>query len=212
MRGRPAIIRALSYDLLVFDLDGTLVDSAPDISASLRRVLERLGRPAIPHEKVVASIGAGVRKLVERTSPPPHEPVLEAFLAEYGDHLLDRTSLFPGVAGTLAALPHRKIVLSNKPEGMSRRIVEGLEIARFFEAVYGGDSFAARKPDPGAFRSAVGPARDVLVVGDSGIDVETARNGGARACVVTYGYAKPGELEGADFRIDRFDQLLDLLR
>jgi phosphoglycolate phosphatase len=202
----------VAYDLLVFDLDGTLVDSAPDISQSLRRVLARLGRPAIPHEQVVASIGSGVRKLIERTAAPPHEPVLEAFLAEYGEHLLDRTRLFPGVGETLAALPHRKIVLSNKPGGMTRRIVEGLGIHRHFEAVYGGDSFPVRKPDPAVLWSAAGTAREVLVVGDSAVDSETARNAGAKACLVTYGYAKPGELESADFRIDRFDQLLELLR
>jgi phosphoglycolate phosphatase len=202
----------LDFDLLVFDLDGTLVDSAPDISASLRRVLERMGRAPISHQQVVLAIGSGVRKLIERTSAPPHEPVVDAFMKEYGEHLLDQTRLFPGVAETLARLPARKIILSNKPEGMSRRVVEGLGIAKHFDAVYGGDSFAARKPDPAAFRAAVGEARRVLLVGDSGVDAQTARNGGAKLCLVTYGYAKPGELDGADYRIDRFDELLTLLR
>lgn len=202
----------MDYDLLVFDLDGTLIDSAPDISASLRRVLARMGREPIPHERVVAAIGSGVRKLIERTTTPPHEPVVEAFLAEYSAHLLEETRLFPGVEETLSKLPGRKIVLSNKPERMSRRVVEGLAIARHFEAVYGGDSFPARKPDAACFRAAVGEARRVLVIGDSGVDLQTARNGGAAMVAVTYGYFKPGELEGADFRIDRFDQLLDLLR
>lgn len=202
----------MKFDLLVFDLDGTLVDSAPDISASLRRVLERMGRAPISHDRVVLAIGSGVKKLIERTAAPPHEPVVDAFMKEYGEHLLDQTKLFPGVAETLARLPGRKIVLSNKPERMSRSVVEGLGIARHFEGVYGGDSFAARKPDPAAFRAAVGEARDVLLVGDSGVDAETARNGGARFCAVSYGYVKPGELDGADYRIDRFEELLDLLR
>ena len=202
----------MDYDLLVFDLDGTLCDSAADISASLRRVLVRLGRPAISHADVVQAIGAGVRKLVERTTPPPVEPVIDAFMTEYAAHLLDETRLFPGVGRTLALLPGRKIVLSNKPEALSKRVVEGLGLSRHFEAVYGGDSFPERKPDPACFRRAVGSARKPLMIGDSGTDVLTGRNAGAAVCAVTYGYFKPGELEGADFKIDRFDQLLDLLR
>jgi phosphoglycolate phosphatase len=200
------------YDLLVFDLDGTLADTADDIAGALQRVQARLGLPVATREKVVAAIGSGVRKLIERTAPPPAEPILEAFLAEYGEHLLDRTRLYPGVAETLARLPVRKIILSNKPEAMSRRMAAALGIAGHFEAVYGGDSFPERKPDPAAFRRAVGDARRVLMVGDSGTDVQAARNGGAEICVVTYGYFKPGELDGADFRIDRFDQLPDLVR
>src|SRR5437016_13898598 len=110
----------MKYDLLVFDLDGTLCDSAPDISSSLRRTLARMGRAPISHETVVAAIGAGVRKLIERTTTPPIEPVMEAFLKEYGEHLLHETRLYAGVAETLAALPGRKIVLPNKPEAISK--------------------------------------------------------------------------------------------
>jgi phosphoglycolate phosphatase len=202
----------MEYDLLVFDLDGTLCDSAPDISASLRRTLERMGRAPISHETVVAAIGSGVRKLIERTTTPPIEPVMEAFLKEYAEHLLDQTKLYTGVADTLAALPVRKIVLSNKPEAMSKKVVEGLGIARHFDAVYGGDSFPERKPDPACFRRAINGAARPLMIGDSGTDVQTARNSGAAVVAVTYGYFKPGELDAADFRIDRFDQLLGLLR
>lgn len=202
----------MKYDLLVFDLDGTLCDSAADISASLRRTLERMGREPISHERVVAAIGSGVRKLIERTTMPPIEPVMEAFLKEYSEHLLDQTRLYAGVAETLEAIPVRKIVLSNKPEAMSKRVVEGLRIARHFEAVYGGDSFPERKPDPACFRRATNGASRPLMIGDSGTDVQTARNSGAAVVAVTYGYFKPGEIDGADHRIDRFDQLLGLLR
>ena len=202
----------MGFDLLVFDLDGTLVDSAPDISSSLRRVLVRMGREPISHERVVAAIGKGVRLLIERTTTPPFEPVVEAFMAEYAAHLLDETRLFPGVEATLAALPGRKIILSNKPEALSRRLVEGLGLTRRFEAVYGGDSFPVRKPDPECFRRAAGNAARPIMIGDSGVDAQTARNAGAPFCAVTYGYAKPGELDGADYRIDSFAELLDLLR
>jgi phosphoglycolate phosphatase len=199
-------------DLLVFDLDGTLCDSAPDISASLRRVLRRMGKPEVSHEQVVQAIGSGVRLLIERTSPPPHAPVVEAFMAEYAEHLLDETRLYPGVAETLERLPMRKVVLTNKPVGLARRVVSGLGIEGRFETVFGGDSFPVRKPDPACFRAAAGDARRPLMIGDSGVDVATGRNAGVKVCAVTYGYHKPGELDGADVRIDRFDQLLGLFR
>jgi phosphoglycolate phosphatase len=202
----------MKYELLVFDLDGTLVDSADDIVASLQRVLGRMGRPVLEPGEIRAAIGSGVRKLVERTAAPPHEPVIEAFLAEYGEHLLDRTRCYAGVEATLGALRGRKVVLSNKPEALSRKIVEGLGLARHFEAVYGGDSFPTRKPDPAGLRAAAGAATRILLVGDSGIDVQTARNAGVPVCAVRYGYFKPGELDGADFVIDRFDALLELVR
>jgi phosphoglycolate phosphatase len=200
------------HDLLVFDLDGTLIDSAPDIVASLQAVQRRMGREVLDDARIVAAIGSGVRQLIARTTEPPHEPVLEAFMAEYAEHLLDRTTLFPGVAETLAALPGRKIVLTNKPVALSRRVVDGLGVAAHFDAVFGGDSFPTRKPDADAFRRAAAGAERPLMIGDSGTDVMTARNAGVPCVAVTYGYFKAGELDGADHRIDRFDQLLELLR
>ena len=95
---------------------------------------------------------------------------------------------------------------------MSKKVVEGLGISRHFDAVYGGDSFPERKPDPACFRRAVNGAARPLMISDSGTDVQTARNSGAAVVAVTYGYFKPGELDGADFHIDRFVQLLSLLR
>jgi phosphoglycolate phosphatase-like HAD superfamily hydrolase len=105
-----------------------------------------------------------------------------------------------------------KIVLSNKPSAMSKKIVEGLGISKHFAAVYGGDSFPVRKPDPECWKLATAGASKPVMIGDSGTDVQTAKNGGATAIAVTYGYFKPGELDAADHRIDRFAQLLDLLR
>jgi phosphoglycolate phosphatase len=200
------------YDLIVFDLDGTLVDSAPDIVASLQRALERLGREVIPADRIVAAIGRGLRKLVEDTSAPPYEPVMEAYMEEYEAHPVERTRLYPGVAETLPQIGARKVVLSNKPLKLVQGVLEALNVAAHFEALYGGDSFPVHKPDVEVFRRATRGARRVLVVGDSGVDVAMARNAGVPVCAVTYGYQKPGELDGADYRIDRFDQILDLLR
>lgn len=206
-------INPLKYDLLVFDLDGTLADTAGDIAEAMRRVLARLGRPAVARERVLSAIGRGVRRLAEGVASPPHEPVVEEFMKEYSAHLLEATRLYPGVAETLEALASaRKIVLSNKPAEMSRRVVEGLGIARRFEAVYGGDSFPECKPDPACLRRAAGGARRILMVGDSAIDVQAAQNAGVEMCAVTYGYAREGDLAAADFRIDRFGRLLDIVR
>ena len=196
----------------MFDLDGTLIDSAPDIVASLQAVQKRMGREVLSNERIRAAIGKGVRQLISGTSQPPHEPVLEAFMKEYDEHLMDRTTLYPGVVETLEKLPGRKIVLTNKPLGLSKRVVEGLGLAKHFDGVFGGDSFPTRKPDADAFRRAAGGAKSALMIGDSGVDVETARNAGVPCVAVTYGYFKPGELDGAEHRIDRFAQLLELLR
>jgi len=202
----------MRFDLLVFDLDGTLIDSAPDIVASLQAVQRRLGREVLPDAQIVAAIGGGVRTLIAKTSAPPYEPVVEEFLREYEAHLLDRTRPFPGVAETLAELPGRKVVLTNKPHRLSVKAVEGLGLMRHFEAVYGGDFFPTRKPDADCFRRAARGAERPLMIGDSGVDVATARNAGAPVCAVTYGYWKPGELDGADYRIDAFSELRALLR
>ncbi len=202
----------MRYDLIVFDLDGTLIDSMDDLASSLRRALAKHGRPDVTRQKVADSVGRGTPKLIASTTHPPYEPVLKTFLEDYEEHLLDQTKLYPGVEETLSALEVRKLVLSNKYEGFSRKILEGLGAARHFEAIYGSDSFNVRKPDPAGLRAAVGSARRILFVGDSAVDVQTARNAGVESCAVTYGYAKPGDLDDADYRIDRFELLLERVR
>ena len=203
-------------DTILFDLDGTLADTAGDIAASVAHAMAASGLTPPRRDTVVAAIGAGVRKLIERlvADASKRDAVLADFLEHYGGHLLDRTRLYPGVAETLAAIDATCVVVTNKPEAFSRTILDRLGVARFFRAIVGGDSLPVRKPDPaivGRVLADVGGTRAWLV-GDSGTDVATAKAAGIPVVAVTYGYHKPGELDGADWVVDRFSAIAPLLR
>ena len=145
-----------AFEHVVFDLDGTLVDSRLDLSAAVNHVLRTFGLPELPLETVCQYIGQGARVLVQRALGPAHEgrldEGLEVFLTYYGTHLLDHTVAYDGIPETLAALADAGVVLSvltNKPAAMSRAILDGLRLLSHFAAVVGGDSLPLRKPDPG---------------------------------------------------------------
>jgi phosphoglycolate phosphatase len=190
--------------LLVFDLDGTLIDSSLDLATSVNAAREHLGMPPLAHEQVFGFIGHGAPMLVRRSLGPGAsdgevEQALAFFRAHYGEHLLDNTHPYPGVREALEALEaagfasgsRAMAVLTNKPAGFSEAILEGLGLRRFFRRVYGGESFERKKPDPVGVQTLLGEfgaaPREAMVVGDSEIDVQTARNAGAWACGVTYG-------------------------
>ena len=187
------------YRHVSFDLDGTLVDSRADLAAAVNHVLGELGRPALPSDQLQGFVGEGARRLVERAlgaAAPAAlvEDALARFLDRYGQHLLDTTRPYPGVPAMLEALGTWGValsVLTNKPERMSRAILDGLGLARHFVAVVGGDSLPTRKPDPAGVAhllSLGGTSRDeMLLVGDSGIDVRTARAAGIAFCGVAWG-------------------------
>lgn len=208
----------MRFDLVFLDLDGTLVDSGPDIAASLNWALRSEGEPELPEARVIAAIGGGVPVLLDRTigaGHPKRARVHAALSAHYGGHLLDRTTLYPGVRETLERIAVPRVMVTNKPEPMTRKLLEGLKIEGLFAAIYGGEGRLPRKPDPAAVLEAldrfkVAKARAILV-GDSGVDVATARAAGIASCAVTYGYSSPGELDGADYRIARFDELAGVL-
>jgi phosphoglycolate phosphatase len=186
-------------ELVVFDLDGTLIDSAGDLAASVNAALQRLApqSPAVPLEQVRAFIGDGAAMLVARTlaaagvSVAP-EAALPVFLECYEARLLDTTVLYPGVRESLDALRDRTLaVLTNKPGRMSRRILDGLGVAGRFARICGAGDVPAKKPDPAGLRmlldeAGVRPSSAVLV-GDSAIDVRTGRAAGVRTVGVTYG-------------------------
>ena len=199
--------------LVIFDLDGTLVDSRLDLANSVNGMLRHYGRPELPQEVIASYIGDGAPMLVRRALGDPDDDqflqeALEIFLVYYRAHKLDTTVLYPGIVEALRAMrlsrngaPERSMaVLSNKPVNPSRAIVEALGLSEFFPQVYGGNSFHTKKPDPlGALTLArdyqVEP-RQSLIVGDSDIDVLTARNAGMWSCGVKYGFA-PHSLEQA---------------
>ncbi len=209
-------------DLVICDLDGTLVDSRQDIATSVNELLNRLGRERLPNERIYGFIGNGVRRLLERalgdSSSEAVERALEEFLPIYRKHLLDTTLPYPGVQETLESLrPGRTLaVLTNKPHPEAAAVLEGLGLASYFHHVYGGESFPRRKPDPIGIHvllEATGARRNrTLMVGDSRIDYETARNASISICMVSYGLgaAEIAELS-PDYLIDDFRQLVSIV-
>lgn len=195
--------------LIVFDLDGTLVDSRLDLAGSANRLLEELGAPQLSVDQVVAMVGEGARVLVGRVLAAAHveadlDEALERFLLIYDRHLVDHTTLYPGIVETLDALEGitRLAVLTNKPQQHTERLLEALDLRRFFAEVIGGDSRFPRKPDPAALEhlmaSAGATPQTTIMVGDSMIDVETARRASAHVCVARYGFGVFDEAQLTD--------------
>jgi phosphoglycolate phosphatase len=214
--------RIVAVDLIIFDLDGTLVDSRLDIANSVNEVLQRMDRQRLPEKKVYEFIGHGVRNLLERSlgNAPDKEVDLsvEMFLQSYGRHLLDNTRLYPGTREALEVLrPGRTLsVLTNKPLAESIALLEGLELRSYFQFIYGGESFPRRKPDPMGAEALIekaGADRDrVLMVGDSRVDYDTARNASIHICLVSYGFG--AEEIGAlapDYVVDDLRQLIPIV-
>ncbi|MBZ5702439.1 MAG: HAD-IA family hydrolase, partial [Acidobacteriia bacterium] len=183
---------------LIFDLDGTLIDSKRDLILSVNAMLREMGRGELSEERIAGYIGAGAPQLIARAlgegaSEDEKKRGLEFFLGYYEEHKMDHTRAYAGVPEALGELRRYPMaVLTNKPFKISRRILEELGLAEFFRAVYGGNSFETKKPDPlGAQRilQELGAApREALLIGDSEIDVQTARNAGTLAAAVNYGF------------------------
>lgn len=215
---------AAQLEILVFDLDGTLIDSSQDLAASVNAALRALGRPVLSPGQIASFVGDGVPALVRRamaaTGGASDGEIAEAtalMLGHYQQHALDTTCLYPGVAHLLPALAARYelAVLTNKPEAPARRILAGLGAAAHLGGIYGGDSFAAKKPDPAGLRAILGarfPSAAALMIGDSVVDIQTGRGAGAWTCAVSYGFAprdwRPGM---ADWEIGAFGELAALL-
>jgi len=187
---------------LIFDLDGTLIDSKTDLALSVNAALEHLGRPALPHEPICRYVGNGAQLLIQRAlgenaTDQEAEAGLQYFLSYYRGHMLDNTVPYPGVREGLELLAGRPMaVLTNKPVRFSNAIIEGLGLSRYFRYVYGGNSFERKKPDPIGvevlLRDLQVPPGEAVMVGDSEVDVRTARNAGIWACGVSYGLGLEG--------------------
>lgn len=197
----------IKIDLLIFDLDGTLADTGKDLASAVNHTLRRLGLPALEEKLIVSYVGDGVEILIKRAlgqaAQERHGAALEIFLAYYGEHLLDKTRLYPGV---LECLNHfaekRKILISNKRQEFTVRIVEGLGIARYFEDIVGGDLYPYKKPDarlaaPYLARYNVKGERTVIV-GDGPNDILLARNAGIYSCAFLNGLVAREKLQALD--------------
>jgi phosphoglycolate phosphatase len=214
--------------LLIFDLDGTLIDSREDLANSINAMLRHFGKKELPHEVIASYIGDGAPMLVRRSlGDPDDENFLQDavlyFMGWYREHKLDNTYVYDGVKEALSAiqksrdgLPLKMAVLSNKPVGPSRAIVEALGLGPYFFQVYGGNSFHTKKPDPAGVQILLEEAgvepEETVIIGDSDIDVLTARNAGIYSVGVTYGLA-PHTLQDAppDVLIDHPKELADVL-
>jgi phosphoglycolate phosphatase len=206
---------------LVFDLDGTLVDTAPDLMATTNTLLARDGRRTVDHADMRRLVGHGARNLISEAfkltgaavDPARLETLYDAFLKDYESHVAAASRPYPGVVETLEALQAdgvRMGVLTNKPQGPSLLLLEALGLNRFFGTVCGGGKRPWLKPDPRLFAEVVaeigGPG--AVMVGDSITDVETARAAGAPVILLSYGYTpEPASTLGADLVLDDFRQV-----
>ena len=214
--------------LVIFDLDGTLIDSRLDLVHSVNAALRHIGRAALPDDVIASYVGDGAPILIQRAlggeavDDALVRQGLQFFLSYYREHKLDHTTVYAGVQEALAAIqsarngvPRKMAVLTNKPVVASRAIVEALGLGPFFTQVYGGNSFATKKPDPEGARklleeSGVRP-QEAAIVGDSKVDVETGQNAGLWTVGVSYGFA-PHTLEGSppDLLVDTPHELAEV--
>jgi phosphoglycolate phosphatase len=209
-------------NLVIFDLDGTLVDSKLDLVLSVNAARGLMELPPISDQLVSSYVGNGAPVLMRRAlgteaSEADVERGLEFFLKYYRAHMLDNTQLYPGVKNALDRLHAagaKMAVLTNKPVRFSRSIVEGLGLKQHFFQVYGGNSFEQKKPDPIGIETLLresGLARErTIMVGDSGVDVQTARNAKVQACGVSYGFQPESFVEyPPDFVVDDMAELVE---
>ena len=218
-----------SIRLLVFDLDGTLIDSRLDLIHSINAMLRHFERPELPGDLIATYVGDGAPALVRRALGDSSDEglfrsALEYFLGYYRIHKLDHTVVYAGIPEALARLASagndvRRLmaVLSNKPVNPSRDIVQALGLGDFFVRIYGGNSFTTKKPDAlgveTLLRETAVAAAEAIMIGDSSVDVLTGRNAGVWTCGVTYGFA-PHTLEEVppDVLLESPKELVELLR
>jgi len=207
-------------DLVIFDLDGTLIDSSRDLANSVNATREPLHLAPLDDGTVYSYVGNGALVLIRRALGPDYsedevQDALMFFLGYYRDHMLDHTVLYPGVRDVLNrfhAAGIRMAVLTNKPVRLSQAIIDGLSLTAHFMRVYGGNSFEQKKPHPIGIETLItecGASRDeTLMVGDSSVDVQTARSAQVKVCGVTWGF-QPETFADCppDFLIHRPDEL-----
>ena len=217
------VFEATLPSAVVFDLDGTLVDSAPDLLPATNHALALIDRAPVTLQALRGMVGGGLRQMIklgaEASGGPVEEAVLDRLLAagmvHYADHISDNTTIYDGVIENLESLAAAKVpmaVCTNKTAHFARRLISDLHLTPYFSAILGGDSLAVCKPDGDHIRTAIreagADAAGAVMVGDSITDVEGARNAGVPVVLVSFGYTvTPARELGADAVIDHFDDL-----
>jgi phosphoglycolate phosphatase len=213
----------MSAATIVFDLDGTLIDTAPDLVDTLNVVFAREGLPPVPYETARTLIGGGARTMIARgiaaegrtVAPAELDRLFQDFLAHYSEHIADRSRPFPGLADALDALAAtgaRFAVCTNKLEYLSVLLLKQLGLAHRFAVICGQDTFGVQKPDPEVLRRTIaaagGTLRNAIMIGDSLTDIRTARAAGIPVIAVDFGYTeRPVSELGPDRIISRFAEL-----
>jgi phosphoglycolate phosphatase len=210
-------------DLIIFDLDGTLVDTGEDLAAALNFAVTPLGISALSVAETVSLVGEGLSRLIEKILKPRglmehHTGAMKNFLAYYSAHLTDNSRAYPGVARTLEVLKQAGIllaVLSNKREDLSTQLLDELGLAGYFALIAGSDTVPEKKPSPEAVKFVLRkfgcePSR-ALMVGDSSYDIEAAEGAGVQVAAATWGFRARETLSGADYLIERIEDIFPII-
>lgn len=206
--------------LIIFDLDGTLIDSSIDITNALNYAIEPYGFKPLTVKDTIKLVGEGITRLIEKlignVAESVKKDITDRFLEHYTAHILDYTKEYSGVRGVLEKLSaYKKAVISNKRESLSRMVLKGLGILPFFDIIIGSDSTPERKPSPLPVLRVLSDLRmkpaETMMVGDSNLDIDAGKAAGVITVAVTYGYRPVEALRHADYMIDRISDLIPLL-
>lgn len=211
--------------LIIFDLDGTLIDSSRDITDAINYAIGPYGLSPLTTKDTIKLVGEGISRLIEKLlsttifngDDDVRRTVMDRFLEYYSAHLLDNTDTYPNVRFTLERLKgYKKAVISNKREALSRRILEGLGLINLFDTIIGSDSTPEKKPSPLPILRVLAELdvkpQEAIIVGDSNLDIEAGRAAGLRTVSVTYGYRPYEMIKDADFVIDRIGDLEEIIK
>ncbi|MCL0067170.1 HAD-IA family hydrolase [Thermodesulfovibrionales bacterium] len=214
----------MPIELLIFDLDGTLIDSSVDIANAINYAIEPHGIQPVTVEETINFVGEGITRLIEKIVEREgvnvninRDALINRFIEHYSAHLIDNTTVYPYVRETLEELKgHKKAVLSNKREALARKTLDGLGLLKYFDLVVGSDTTKERKPSPvpifyALSRMNASPDKTVII-GDSSFDIEAGKAADIKTIAVTYGYRSLNSLKGADFTINKMSELAGILR